>query len=224
MKGTFDINFVNDHLLITDNGQTILVDTGSPVTVHRERTFNFLGRDFAVATSLMGDGVEQISKLAGFGFNTLMGMDILSQYRLVFDYAGKKLTFLTENEPGIEGTEVPMVNLGGGVKAVMMQAGGKSLKMALDTGAPLSYVTEKVTAGLDPVGEKDDFHPAVGRFKTPVYKVETEVAGKKFLCSYGTLPTRLSMIYRIMDGVIGYDFFNSFTVMMDYAKGLLVIA
>ena len=89
MKRTFDINLVDGHLLISDNGNTILVDTGSPVTVHQGNILSFLGRDFAVYTSIMGDGIDKLSKLAGFEFNTLLGMDILSQYRLVFDYANK---------------------------------------------------------------------------------------------------------------------------------------
>lgn len=224
MKRTFDIDFVNDHLLISDNGNTILVDTGCPVTVHQERTINFLGRDFAVCTSFMGDGVERFSSLAGFGFTTLMGMDILSQYRLVFDYAGKQLTFLSEDEPWMEGAEVPMMELGGGAKAVLMQIGGRSLKMALDTGAPLSYISPNMTANLEPVGEKDDFHPLAGNFKTTVYNIETEAAGKPFMCSYGVLPSPLSMIYRVMDGVIGYDFFRSFKVMVDFSKALMVVA
>lgn len=34
MKETFKINLVDGHLLISDNGNTILVDTGSPLTIH----------------------------------------------------------------------------------------------------------------------------------------------------------------------------------------------
>ena len=33
MTKTFDINFYDGHLIINNNGQKILVDTGSPVTI-----------------------------------------------------------------------------------------------------------------------------------------------------------------------------------------------
>ena len=224
MKKTFDINFVDGHLLISDNGNTILVDTGSPTTVHQGNILSFLGRDFAVYTSIMGSGIEMISKLAGFEFNTLLGMDILSQYRVVFDYAGKQLTFLSEDEEVIEGAAVPLVNLVGGLKAVMMQINGQPLKMALDTGAPLSYISEAVSVGLQKDGEKEDFHPSVGRFLTPVYHIETEIAGKPFMCSYGNLPVGMSMVFHVMDGIVGYDFFKTFKVMLDCKGSQLVIA
>ena len=116
------------------------------------------------------------------------------------------------------------MSLGGGVKAVMMQINGQSLKMALDTGAPLSYITDVVSVGFRQDGEKEDFHPTVGRFLTPVYNIETEIAGKPFMCSYGNLPVSMSMIFHVMDGVVGYDFFKSFKIMLDYRKGLLVVA
>jgi hypothetical protein len=32
------------------------------------------------------------------------------------------------------------------------------------------------------------------------------------------------MIYRVMDGVVGYDFFRSFKVMVDFSKALMVVA
>lgn len=226
MKRTFDINLVDGHLLISDNGNTILVDTGSPLTLHKEDTLSFLGREFAVRTSLMGDGISSLCRLSGIEFTTLLGMDILSQYRVVFDYENNQITFLTDEEPGIEGTSVPLVNVMGGVKAVRVLISGQPLTMAIDTGAPLSYVDPMVTDGLEQVGMKEDFHPMAGRYTTPVFQLDAELGGKRFAGSYGNLPTMMGLSLRLggLDGVIGYDFFRSFKIQFDFRNSLLVIA
>ena len=224
MKQTFPINLVDGHLLISDNGNTILVDTGSPMTVHNAQSLNFLGREFKTHTSILGSKVSDLSKLAGIGFNTLLGMDILSQYRVLFDYENRQLTFLSPDEQGIEGTEIPLITLMGAV-GVKVGIAGQEYVMAVDTGAPLSYVSKSVTSGMQPVGEKEDFHPIAGRYTTPVYEIESEVAGRTFTASYGNLPALLALTLQVgnMDGVIGYDFFKSFRVMLDSRSGIAII-
>lgn len=225
MKRTFDINLVDGHPLISDNGNTILVDTGSPLTVHQEDTLCFLGREFPVHTSIMGDGIGSLCRLSGIEFTTLLGIDILSQYRVVFDYENSQITFLTDEESGLEGTTLPLVNVMGGVKAVTMQINGQQLKLAIDTGAPLSYVDAAVTENLEPVGEKEDFHPIVGRYTTRIYELEAEIDDKKFTGTYGNLPEKMRMSLKLggLGGVIGYDFFQSFRVMFDFKKDSVAI-
>ena len=226
MKRTFDINLVDGHLLISDNGNTILVDTGSPVTVHQEDTLSFLGREFPVHTSILGDRIDSLCKLSGIEFTTLLGMDILSQYRVVFDYENRELTFLTEEEAGMEGTTVPLVNVMGGVKAICLEINGQPLKMAIDTGAPLSYVDRIVTDDFESIGEKEDFHPMAGRYTTPIFKLEAEFCGKRFTGTYGNLPTMMGLSLKLggLDGVVGYDFFKSFKVLFDFRNSVVVLA
>ena len=226
MKRTFDINLVDGHLLISDNGNTILVDTGSPVTVHQEDTLSFLGREFPVHTSILGDRIDSLCKLSGIEFTTLLGMDILSQYRVVFDYENRELTFLTDEEAGMEGTTVPLVNVMGGVKAICLEINGQPLKMAIDTGAPLSYVDRIVTDDFESIGEKEDFHPMAGRYTTPIFKLEAEFCGKRFTGTYGNLPTMMGLSLKLggLDGVVGYDFFKSFKVLFDFRNSVVVLA
>lgn len=225
MKQTFPINLVDSHLLISDNGNTILVDTGSPMTVHKAQSLHFLGREFKTHTSILGSKVSDLSKLAGIEFSTLLGMDILTQYKVVFDYENRQLTFLSPDEAGIEGTEIPLLNLMGAV-GVKVGIAGQEYVMAVDTGAPLSYISESVTSDMQPVGEKEDFHPMAGRYTTPVYEAESEVAGRTFTVSYGNLPALLALPLQVgsIDGVIGYDFFKSFKVMFDFRSGVATIA
>ena len=225
MKQTFPINLVDGHLLISDNGNTILVDTGSPMTVHNAQSLHFLGHEFKTHTSILGSKVSDLSKLAGIEFSTLLGMDILTQYKVVFDYENRQLTFLSPDEAGIEGTEIPLLNLMGAV-GVKVGVAGQEYVMAVDTGAPLSYISESVTSYMRPVGEKEDFHPMAGRYTTSVYEAVSEVVGRTFTVSYGNLPALLALPLQVgsIDGVIGYDFFKSFKVMFDFRSGVATIA
>jgi hypothetical protein len=82
-----------------------------------------------------------------------------------------------------------------------------------------------VTESLDPVGEKEDFHPIAGRYTTRIYKLEAEINDKKFTGTYGNLPSMMGMSLKLggIDGVVGYDFFQSFKVMLDFKNDLAVI-
>ena len=42
MTKTFDINLYDGHLIFNNNGQKVLVDTGSPVTISRSDYFVFI--------------------------------------------------------------------------------------------------------------------------------------------------------------------------------------
>lgn len=222
---TFPIKLVDGHLLFDHNGNTILVDTGSPVTVHNSECLQFLDREFNVPTSIIGKTVDDIGNLAGLEFSTLMGMDILSQYRVILDYENRQITFLSPDEQGFEGTEIPLYKQMGSV-GIEVNVAGKNFLMAVDTGAPISYIPASVTDDLNPVGEKEDFHPVIGRYVTPVYELESTVAGRVFTVSYGNLPNLLARTLLIakIDGVIGYDFFKSFKIMFDFGSGRAIIS
>ena len=189
--------------------------------MHKESTLSFLGREHRV----LNKGVDYLSRLAGVEFTTLMGMDILSQYRVVFDYENEEITFLTHDEVGFEGVEMALPSLMGMI-LVNMQIAGRQCLMALDTGAPVSYLDDSITRGMQPVGEKEDFHPMAGRYVTPVYELEAEVGGKTFSATFGNLPTVMALQLKLLgvDGVIGYDFFKSFKVMIDVAGSKVVIS
>jgi hypothetical protein len=195
------------------------------MTVHNAQSLHFLGREFKTHTSILGSKVSDLSKLAGIEFGTLLGMDILTQYKVVFDYENRQLTFLSPDEAGMEGTEIPLLNLMGAV-GVKVGVAGQEYVMAVDTGAPLSYISESVTSDMQPVGEKEDFHPMAGRYTTPVYEAVSEVVGRTFTVSYGNLPALLALPLQVgsIDGVIGYDFFKSFKVMFDFRSGVATIA
>ena len=108
MRKTFKINFVEGHPMISDNGNTIVVDTCSPVTFHAEDTLRFMGEDYVPAEYFRDETLRRMWEYTGLDFTTWMGMDVLSKYRIILDYANEEITFLTQDEPGIEGETVTL--------------------------------------------------------------------------------------------------------------------
>ena len=94
---------------------------------------------------------------------------------------------------------------------------GQPLKFFLDTGAKLSYFSQDFTNGYASVGIEEDFYPGVGQFETDCYDIPTSLGANDFLVRYGNLPFMLQMTLMLAgtDGIIGFDFFNNFKVMLD---------
>jgi hypothetical protein len=225
MRREFDINFVDKHLLINDGENTILVDTGSPVTIHTDRTLRFNGEAYTTTTDAMGNTIEKLQAMSGVQFTTLMGLDILSQYKVVFDYPNSKITFCTRDEQDFEGEEHSFKCLMGTI-VLPITLGDRSENMILDTGATLSYVDSAITRGMTPETTVTDFSPLVGgQFTTPVFELESNFCDRPFHCKYGNLPLIVENMIGIIGvrGVVGYDLLKSFKMMIDIRSGQLVL-
>ena len=89
-----------------------------------------------------------------------------------------------------------------------------------------SYVASETTNGLTPDETDTDFYPGFGDFETPVFNLDTTIADKTFKVRYGNLPRMLECSLMGLSGtkgVIGYDFFNSFKVLIDYRENQLYL-
>lgn len=91
MTKTFDIDLYDGHLIINNNGQKILVDTGSPVTIGRSNHFVFMDHEHNCTTAYLGTDIPSISKLMDYDIDVLMGMDVLGRYEMLTDYKNATL-------------------------------------------------------------------------------------------------------------------------------------
>lgn len=64
----------------------ILIDTGAPSTIHSSGTLNFFSYIYYCSSNYMGLTVCKISDLLGTEITTLLGAEILAQYKILFDY------------------------------------------------------------------------------------------------------------------------------------------
>lgn len=138
------------------------------------------------------------------------GMQALKRYAK-FDYQNKEI--ITSDDPILleGGVEVPIeVRPSGWL--IKMTVGGVEGKYYIDTGAAYSYV-HNLSARFPSAGFADECGWRKGRFKAPMRNVPCELSGQSFYILCGDRKDNPE--YVPTEGVIGYDFFNNFTIVVD---------
>lgn len=223
MKKTFTINNFDKHLIIEDNGNTYLIDTGSPFSVHDGDTLEFCGHQFP--RNMAPCSPNDISNLLGMHVDALVGYNVLKHFAVLFDYEKGEITFSDEGLSLPDAEAIP-IDTSFGVPKVKMSLLGHEGLFFLDTGAKISYVASTTTNGLTPDETDTDFYVGYGDFETPIFNLETTIAGKIFHVRYGNLPMLLECTLMGLSGtkgVIGYDFFNNFKVLIDYSANQMYL-
>lgn len=220
----FQIQLFKGHPIINEGENRILIDTGAPSTIHASDRLNFCSESYGCSTNYMGLTVSKISDMLGTEITTLLGADILSDYKILLDYQNQVIEF-SKQEIDIDGTQADISNFMG-IPIIKMTIDNKELKFFLDTGAKLSYLSDSLTSSYESVGTDEDFYPGVGKFQTECFEIPTVFEDNKFIVKYGNLPTLLQMTLMLggKDGIIGFDFFNNFKVVLDLKNNSLKYA
>lgn len=225
MIETFDIDSFDDHLIIENNGLKVLVDTGSPVSICNNDSFLFMGHEYRCHTSLLGNNIINVSELLNYSIDVLMGMDIIGNYYFLIDYERRKVSFSSNPFELTPMYVIPLLRGHGGYVYIYLTIKDRTVKLALDTGAKISYIDKSITEGETMIEERNDFHPLIGHFQTPIYPMEAFIGEKNISVNFGNLPSLLatSLIQMGIDGVIGFDLFNAFRVLLDFKNNQLHI-
>lgn len=220
----FQIQLFKGHPIINDGENRILIDTGAPSTIHASDILNFCSESFRCSTNYLGLTVSKISDMLGAEITTLLGADILSDYKILLDYQNQLIEF-SKQEIDIKGTQVDISNFMG-IPIIKMTVDNQELKFFLDTGAKLSYLSDSLTSNYESVGTEEDFYPGVGKFQTECFEIPSVFGDNEFVVKYGNLPTLLQMTLMLggTDGIIGFDFFNNFKVVLDLKNNRLKYA
>ena len=223
MKKEFTINNYDKHLIIEDNGKTFLIDTGSPFSIFDSAAIDFCGHQFPRGLAMCS--ATDVSNLLGMHVDALVGNDILKHFNVCIDYATGTISLSDEALDLPDAIALPF-DMSFGVPKISMTLQGEERRFFLDTGAKISYVSSQMTQGLDPIETASDFYMGFGNFDTPIYDMEASVAGQPFQVRIGNLPSVLEGTLIGLSGtagVIGYDFFNRFKVLIDYANRRLFL-
>lgn len=220
----FQIILFKGHPIINDGENTILIDTGAPSTIHISESLHFCSDSFGCSTNYMGLTVSDISEMLGTKITTLLGADILSSFKIHFDYKNEVVEFSKE-AIAFDWSEIDISNFMG-IPIIELKIDDQNLKFFLDTGAKLSYLSDNITNEYERVGTDEDFYPGVGKFETPCYEIPTSFGEYDFTVKYGNLPTLLQMTLMLggTDGIMGFDFFNNFKVVLDLKNNRLKYA
>lgn len=82
----YELIFRSQHMLIENESRTMLVDTGSPQSIHKDGEITIDSTIFHVDKQLMTVDPAYLSKKVGEEISGLIGMDILSNYEVWFDH------------------------------------------------------------------------------------------------------------------------------------------
>ncbi|MBV6477954.1 MAG: hypothetical protein HGGPFJEG_00699 [Ignavibacteria bacterium] len=216
---TFQINLFKGHPIIKDGENIMLIDTGAPSTIHFANNLFFCSDNFSCTTNYMGLTVQKISEMLGTEITTLIGADILSNFKVLLDYKNEVVVF-SKDETHSLSNEISILSFMG-IPIIELIVDNQILKFFLDTGAKLSYLDSKLTSQHTSIGIEEDFYPGVGKFETKCYEILTNFGSKEFQVKYGNLPNLLQMTLMLggTNGIIGVDFFNNFKVCLDIKNG-----
>ena len=212
------------HLLIDTNRGVILIDTGSPASFHKEGCIEINGRKHNVQTSYMGVSASYISNKIGREVSGLLGMDIINLYEMWIDVRnvshalGEVWFFDPDESKPHKGANVM------GIPICEVEVGGNKVKLLFDTGAPISYLSDKYINCAPICDVVRDFSPLMGGEEYSVNRHTVSTTFHGFLSgdevhdvAYGQMPMQLSMLLNMLnvDGIIGCDLIEKFRIVVD---------
>ena len=207
---------INDHPVLMDNGQNILVDTGSPISIHPSGSLVIGENVFSVQSSVPGVSTDYISEKVGCDIHALLGMDIINRIPTTFSLQDGVMSLDDDARYPNHFKSFPLGLLSGGLVAITINVNGQEANMIVDSGAPISYIRPDFLSGLESAGVMDDFSPFIGEFQTETFicEVGTMVNQGVYSQRFGIPPQVVSMTLGLLnvDGVIGIELFKRYRI------------
>ena len=184
--------------IVEIDGKRCLVDTGFPDAFMPAKP-----------------GVQEFFGIPGLHF---AGVQALKRYTK-FDYYNNEITTSDEPIPLEGGTAVPL-EVYNSRWLVRMTVGGVEGMRYIDTGAAFSYV-HNLSKDFPSAGIADECSFDGRPWTAPMRRVPCEFAGHQFEILCGDAQDNPA--YVPPEGVIGYDFFANFTLVIDRVGGKVTI-
>lgn len=215
-------------MLIEHESGNLLIDTGAPQSMHKNGEIFIDGASFYVNKQISNVDSKSLSQKIGEDISGLIGMDILCNNEVWFDY--KLGTLLLFDEDSFSNWPK-----GGSLMAVPtleFEVDGHKAKMILDSGAQYSYIAKNfIDTQSRPIATVTDFFPIMGLESFDVSLFEKRISISKlnpqltdtYKLAFGVVPSHLSMILDRfgIDGIVGFNFFKMFRIVLSYGKLVL---
>ena len=223
MLVTFPTQFLDGHIVASINGLDYLVDTGSPISFGQGKTIRIGSEQFPIPASMCGVSPEVINSLSGLHVHGLIGMDILRHFHIQFTLTETSFsdTPLSYSSAAIH---LPIIGNMMTVPMVHLKIAGEQHRCYFDTGAQLSYLSEDLLQAYPSIGQKDDFHPSVGKFTTDIHQVEVHLQQNAETLTFGCLPAALRGLLLVgqAKGVLGTELLLKYTIALCNLNGTLI--
>lgn len=201
----YDYELVNGHIIVVDEEHRYLIDTGAPASISSISPFLFAGLSTPVVDQYLGITLDSLSKNVGSSLNAMIGVDILNQFDVLIDPSSNSIRFSTD-PLALEVNPVAIENFLG-IPIIVASLGEEQVKLFLDTGAKISYLSTGITDALQPSGTVEDFYPDYGSFSTSTFQLNLKVGNEVFDLCFGNLPEILEMtlLSANVQGILGTE-------------------
>ena len=219
----FGSKFLDGHIIVEINHFDYIVDTGSPVSFGRGGSIFINGQSFLLNHSAMNLTPDSISKLSGLRIDGVIGMDILSKFDIQFS-----LDEILFSNTAIHHSDLaivlPVIDTAMIVPIISLTIAGEYRRLFFDTGAKLSYLSNDLLSGV-PMGQRQDFHPSIGRYTTNVYMIDVGIQTNVESLTFGSLPPSLTILLEMGQaaGVVGTELLNKYTITLSNSTQTLVL-
>ena len=208
-------------LCLQSNGDTIILDTGSPVSLGAGSVLDLDGISIQTHTSILGHTWQSVKETIPFSATALVGTDQVGDRSICVDIQKQSVT---RGEPLNSGSPLEMIS---GVPVIPAMLNGKSGRFFFDTGASICYVAnENFLDGCRFIDHYEDFHPILGKFTTKLFSASLNMNENIANVDTGILPSALlSMMNALgIDGIIGTNSILSGEIQLDLTNNLYVFA
>lgn len=213
----YRIKWVKGHILINDD-QGLLIDTGSPVSIHTSGVINICGQKINVQSHLAGTNIiSSLKKEISNEVNGLIGMDILSVYPILFNlHNGGDFIFL-DDDAQYTTQKIESFSIMDKYCGMFIDINKERMKLVFDAGAPISYVNSKRFCNHKIIRRQHDFSPVLGKsFIANIIKLPISVvANESREIEFGYSEEVDFMLYYLnIDGILGTAFLREYRVQM----------
>jgi hypothetical protein len=219
----YEIDPVDNHVIVRAGGKRLLIDTGSPFSFGDGGYLTILGEKRSFQQEFMGLNAGKLGGMIGTRIDMLLGNDVLRSLNFYIDWRSRKIRF--SGRPFKEnGVTLPLTFVMG-VPMVEVGVNGGILNVLLDTGAKLSYLDPELTSGLRNLGDILDFYPGFCQFTTGSFAVPVTMAGLKMNLMVGRLPPSIQLAVNAMGarGIVGTEIFNHYNACFNLPQSELVL-
>lgn len=207
--------------IITDNeGQKLLIDTGSPVSFCESGEMNITGQPVKVPKSYSQANAAYLRGHLQMEIDGLIGLNILCQSSFSIDYQTTSFT-LYEHDDEITGDDDSLYfPWSPSFLQIPVMINNQQANIILDTGAHISYINpEFVNIDTDGLRKTMDFNPLLGRFEVSLIDAFTyQLGGTSFTHEMGLSTPAISNVLRQfkVSGVFGLALFQR--IVLHYYK------
>ena len=204
-------NTIMDGFAVQYAGNTILLATGCPVGLGKEKYFRFL--EGKTSSFLNWEGVSLATlrqKSEWSNINLVAGASVLYGWDLIFDAEGKRITIGRDLFKDTENKAFP-VDFNNGLLIVHAKINNQEVPLLLDTGSTHSFLSEAWFSKKTSLPEASGYLFGVGECSGPQSSEAMIIGNQSFQQHFVQIPDNLYQEWQSqgIQGILGINFFRN---------------